>query len=142
MPNTYIYCPLAWSQTYRGSFIGFKDLLFFIPDQPSQVGYQAVIDSRYRSNGTTPPAIIQQMIHEHKPSEEELKTSLFAMFPHDESLRCELRDYKYFKINNGWFPFTRNITVLHTGKLIPFQVQIKNRDFLQTAQTFYQGYLT
>jgi hypothetical protein len=54
-------------------------------------------------------------------------------------LQYKLENYRRFKISIPIFSFLRSITILPMGVLVPFQIIIKDKPFLEKAKAFYAG---
>lgn len=122
-----------------GSFIGFKDELFFIPDKIDEYGHRADTIHSYSYEGKLPSEVVADLANNKEMPIETMKSILKEMLPSDFQYCFQLSNYRRFKISISFFSFLRTITILPMGVIIPFQVSIKDKEFLEKAKEFYKG---
>lgn len=138
----FIFSPKAKivGATYAvGSFIGFKDSLFYIPDKIEETEYRSYTTTKFSFAGKLPSEIVLEMTQNKELTVDEMKDLLKELLPDNFQLHYRLENYRRFKISIPIFSFLRSITILPMGVVVPFQIIIKDKPFLEKAKQFYQG---
>lgn len=142
LDKDFIFFPKAKivGATYAvGSFIGFKDSFFYIPDKIEETEYRSYTTHKFSFAGKPPSEIVLEMTQNKDLTVDEMKDLLKELLPDNFQLKYKLDNYRRFKISISFFSFLRSITILPMGVLVPFQVLIKDKPFLEKAKAFYAG---